>query len=310
MDSLITLSAGRFTAGVSPQLGGALAWFGLADDTGLDFVRPASARAFAERNVRLTSSYPLVPYSNRIAGGAFDFGGEHCTLRRNSTVWTHAIHGVGWLRAWTIAAVGPESVSLAFNHVSRDSRGGGDPDWPWSFAAAQTFALDAAGLHMTLAVTNQDNRPMPAGIGMHPFFPKTPRMELQFETAAVWRNDERMLPRERAAVPPEWNFGVRRPAAGLAVDNCFAGWSRTAVLAWPERGWGLRLAASEAFGHLVVFTSPARESIAIEPVSHANNAVNLAAGRGDTGLVVLAPGETLSGSCSMTPFLLENADEH
>ena len=81
-------------------------------------------------------------------------------------------------------------------------------------------------------------------------------------------------------------------------------------MTWPECGWGLRLAAGEPFRHLVVFTSPARASIAIEPVSHVNNAVNLAAARDDTGLVILAPGASLSGSLTLTPFTLESTDEH
>lgn len=306
MDSLITLSSRRFTAGVSPQLGGALAWFGLVNDAGLDFVRPASARAFAERNVRLTSSYPLVPYSNRIGDGRFSFEGVDYALRPNATISPHPLHGVGWLRAWDVTAVAPESVSLALVHASS---GRDDPEWPWSFAATQTIALDDAGLHLTLTVTNEDSGLMPAGIGMHPFFPKSPRMELQFEAAAVWRNDALMLPQERASVPPEWHFAIRRPVADLTVDNCFADWSRSALLYWPERGWGLHLDASEVCGHLVVFTSPARESIAIEPVSHANNAVNLAAARGDTGLAILAPDATLSGSFTMTPFPLEKTDD-
>lgn len=306
MDSLITLSSRRFTAGVSPQLGGALAWFGLAHDIGFDFVRPASARALAERNVRITSSYPLVPYSNRIGDGCFSFESVDYALRPNATISQHPLHGVGWLRAWDVTAVAPESVSLALIHTSS---GRDDPEWPWSFAATQMIALDDAGLRLTLTVTNEDSQPMPAGIGLHPFFPKSPKMELQFEAAAVWRNDARMLPKERANVPPEWNFAIRRPVAELTVDNCFAGWSRSALLYWPERGWGLHLDASEACGHLVVFTSPARDSIAIEPVSHANNAVNLAASYGDTGLATLAPGAALSGSLTMTPFLLENTDD-
>jgi aldose 1-epimerase len=306
MDSLITLTSRRFTAGVSPQLGGALAWFGLADDIGLDFVRPASARAFAEHNVRLTSSYPLVPYSNRIGDGRFSFEGVDYALRPNATISPHPLHGVGWLQAWAVIAVAPESVSLTLTY---DSNGRDDPEWPWSFAATQTIALDDAGLHLTLTVTNEDSGPMPSGIGMHPFFPKSPRMELQLEAAAVWLNDAGMLPKERAGVPPEWHFAIRRPVAELAVDNCFAGWSRSALLYWPERGWGLHLDASEAFGHLVVFTSPARDSIAIEPVSHANNAVNLAPSRGDTGLAILAPGATLSGTFTMTPFPLGNTND-
>ncbi|MEO7851724.1 MAG: hypothetical protein ABIR94_05630, partial [Rubrivivax sp.] len=107
---------------------------------------------------------------------------------------------------------------------------------------------------------------------------------------------------ERTPVPPEWNFTTRRAVGELTVDNCFAGWSGAALLVWPERGWSLRLAASEVFGHLVAFTGPGRDSIAIEPVSHANNAVNLAAGRADTGLVRLAAGQSLSGSLRLSPI--------
>jgi aldose 1-epimerase len=203
-------------------------------------------------------------------------------------------------------AVEQNSVSLAFTHVAHGSN---DPDWPWSFDAAQTIALDDTGLHLTLTLTNRDTRPMPAGIGLHPFFPKSPKMELQFEAGNVWLNDARMLPKERAALPREWNFATQRPVADLTVDNCFAGWSRAALLTWPERAWALRLTASEAFGHLVVFTSPARDSIAIEPVSHANDAVNLAATRDDTGLVILAPGAALSGTLTISPFSLETRDD-
>ena len=305
MVSLITLSSGPYSAGISPQLGGALAWFGLAQDPGFDFVRPASARAFAEANVRLTSSYPLVPYSNRIGDGRFAFEGAACRIAANAAISPHPIHGVGWLRPWTVTATAPDRVSLALAHAAS---GGGDPEWPWSFAATQTIALDDTGLHLSIGLTNRDTRPMPAGIGLHPFFPKTPLMTLQFEAVAVWRNDERMLPRERTPVPEEWNFTISRHVGELTVDNCFAGWSKSALLYWPERGWGLELRASEAFGHLVVFTGPARDSIAIEPVSHANNAVNLAPTRGDTGLVILAPGATLYGTATLAPFPLEKID--
>ncbi len=306
MDSLITLLSERFTAGVIPQLGGALAWFGPADTVGVDFVRPASARAWGEQNVRLTSCYPLVPYSNRIGGGRFRFEGVDYSLRPNASISEHPLHGIGWLRPWSVTSATRDSVALSLTHACR---GADDSEWPWTFAATQTMTLDEQGLQMTLSVTNHDSRAMPAGIGLHPFFPKSPRMELQLDADGVWLNDARMLPRARSAVPEEWNFAAERPVAELTVDNCFAGWTRSALLTWPERHWGMRLEASAAFGHLIMFTSPGRDSIAIEPVSHVNNAVNLAAARDDTGLVVLVPGATLSGSFTLTPLTLENTDD-
>ena len=51
---------------------------------------------------------------------------------------------------------------------------------------------------------------------------------------------------------------------------------------------------------LVVFTHPSRDTVAIEPVSHVNNALHLVReGVADAqalGLVVLAPGESMSAT--------------
>ena len=63
------------------------------------------------------------------------------------------------------------------------------------------------------------------------------------------------------------------------------------------------LRISSALTRLVVFTHPTRDFVAIEPVSHVNNALNLAGHPGsrpqDLGIQVLAPGETLSASMTL-----------
>jgi aldose 1-epimerase len=305
MNPPLVLASRRFTIGLMPDLGGALLYFSTTRDPFVDFVRPTSARTLAEHNVRGTAGYPLVPYSNRIGDGRFAFQGREVALATNSDVSTHPLHGLGWLHAWEVAESGPARAVLALSHVPA---GPADVEWPWAFEARQMFELDDQRLRWSLTLTNRDAQPMPAGFGMHPFFPKTMCTEVRFAAGGVWRNDERMLPMSRTEVPAEWDFGSPRAVTELAVDNCFAGWSHTADIRWPELGWGLGLAADELFGHLVVYTSPARDSIAIEPVSHVNNAVNLAAQHADTGLRVLAPGATLAGACTLTPYTLEKPD--
>jgi aldose 1-epimerase len=305
MNPPLVLASRRFTVGLMPDLGGALLYFATTREPLVDFVRPTAARTLAERKVRGTSGYPMVPYSNRIGDGRFVFQGRDVALATNSDVSTHPLHGLGWLHPWEVAEATPQRAVLALSHVPA---GPTDAEWPWSFEARQTFDLDDKRLSWSLALTNRDAQPMPAGFGMHPFFPKTPRTEVRFAADGVWRNDERMLPMSRTGVPAEWDFRNARPVAELAVDNCFAGWSHTADIAWPELGWCLALAADEMFGHLVVYTSPARDSIAIEPITHVNNAVNLAAQHADTGLVVLAPGATLTGGFTLTPYPLEKTD--
>ena len=310
MDSLIALASPRFTAGISPFLGGSLVYFGLTEATPFDFVRPTTARALAENNVRQTSGYPLVPYSNRIADGRFRFDSVNYRLDVNSAIPSHPIHGVGWVRPWNVRNIKTvrtaqrataSRVTLALTHVAKEES---DPVWPWSFEAIQHYDLDDERLRWSISVTNHDLRPMPAGIGLHPFFAKSPGMEVEFAARAAWRNDARTLPLGRTPVPPEWDFTTARAIAELEVNNCFDGWSGTARLAWPDRRWGLALAADKVFGHLVVYTAPERDSIAIEPVSHANNALNLADRYNDSAMHVLAPGETLSGAFTMSPIPL------
>ena len=305
MHTPIALRSSRYTAGVTPSLGGSLAWFGLAGDPLIEFVRATPARAFYDGHARMASSYPLVPYSNRVGDGRFTFDGNAVMLRRNTNISEHPIHGLGFQRAWKVVTASDYAITIAIAH---DGCNGTDADWPWSFEATQSFALDDEdGLVISIAVVNRDARRMPAGIGLHPFFQKSSTTRLRFETAATWMNDARMLPQSRIEVPSRFDFRAAHAVADLEVDNCFAGWTGTFELEWPERRWGLRASASDVFGHLIVFTSPTRDSIAVEPVSHVNNALNLALSRvpvGDTGLVLLAPGEALEGTMRMTPYAL------
>ena len=311
MHSTIALMSDRFTAGVSPSLGGSLVWFGTrghASDPSIEFVRATPVRALHDGTGRMASSYPLVPYSNRVADGGFEFDGKPVTLRRNTSIPDHPIHGVGFLRGWSVespeVSANRHELAISLIHAVAADTSRPDPDWPWSFAARQIFTLDDHGLAISIAIANRDARPMPAGIGFHPFFPKSSSTRLRFRASAVWKSDARMLPEARIAVPKPFDFAEPRALTALDVDNCFAGWDGTADLEWPDRRWGLRIDASPVFGHLVVYTSPLRDTIAIEPVSHVNNALNLARERDDTGLVRLMPGETLEGTMKLTPFEL------
>ncbi len=96
MDDVVALAAGNARVLVDAAVGGALASFTLG---GIDVLRPTPAGA---RDVRLHASYPLVPYSNRIAAARLDFAGRTHALARNFGDHPHAIHGVGWQRPWTV----------------------------------------------------------------------------------------------------------------------------------------------------------------------------------------------------------------
>lgn len=232
--------------------------------------------------------FPLVPFSNRIADATFEWQGRTVNLARNFPPEPHAIHGQGWEGAWSVTSASDTAITLTF-----DWPGG---DWPWPYQARQTFGLDGDTLSVDLTVTNRGTGTMPAGLGVHPQFPRPPGTRITFESAGYWRSDDRFLPVALDPIPAHLDLRGGQVLDDVVVDNCFAGWARTARIDWPDGG-AVTVTADAACGHLVFYVPAGKDYLSLEPVTNANNAIHLAAGgRDDTGLAVLEPGETLSAA--------------
>jgi aldose 1-epimerase len=271
----LSLRAGRLAVELAPQAGGSIARF-RHDDA--DLLRPMTEEAMASGRGNEGACYPLVPFSNRIANGRLAFDGQEFKLEQNWPGVRHPMHGEGWARAWDVARHDGRSAELVHEH---DARKG----WPFRYRAQLSFRLDDGGLNVRMAIENLENRAVPAGLGLHPFFTRDADTELAFRAAAVWLGDEDVLPVKRVAVPAEWDHArSRRVEPGL--DNCFEDWDGRAVITWPGRALRLELQAAPPFHHTVVYTPANRPYFCVEPVSHVNGKVAEAR---------LAPGATLAG---------------
>lgn len=275
--TLLSLNAGALAVDLAPSLGGTVARFAVG---GVDLLRPLSAGATASA----AAAYPLVPYSNRIANGVLPVDGATYRLAPNWPGSIHPMHGEGWSRPWQVGARDVRSATLVqeYGGATGDTPGG----WPFRYRAHQVIRLDEGGLRVEIAIENLEDRAVPAGLGLHPFFVRDPDTTLAFRAAAVWLGDRDILPVERVPVPGAWRHDDPRVAV-TGLDNCFDGWDGRATIAWPRRGWRLELRASEPFRHAVVYTPPDRDYLCVEPVSHANGRI------ADTRL---AAGATLSGT--------------
>jgi aldose 1-epimerase len=131
---------------------------------------------------------------------------------------------------------------------------------------------------------------------------RTPRATLGAGVAGIWLTDGEAMPTALATPPPESDpaRGIRPDA--VVLDNCFTGWTRRAVVEWPERAARLVMTAEGPLDFLVLYTPPGEAFFCAEPVSHVTDAINLAAaGRPDTGLRTLEPGESLAATITLTP---------
>jgi aldose 1-epimerase len=277
---------------LAPEFGGAIAAY---EWRGEPVLRPTPAGALAAGDVRRFSSYPLLPFSNRIAGATLRWNNAVYPLRRYLDELPHAIHGNGWRRSWHVVEQAPARATLELAHTAA---GESAREWPFAYRARQTFALASDALAMTLSISNAGAVPFPFGLGWHPFFPRNPATVVGFAAAGVWRTDPTLLPTRFAPVPLSWNFEPPRAIAATTLDNCFAGWRPPATVAWPDRGLRAAISADAGCDYLVVFVPPDRDFLAIEPVTHMTDAFNrAAAGAPSTGTRLLAPGATFS--CSM-----------
>ena len=280
MQQPLTLRNGHMRCEVLPALGGCLSGLWLGE---WPVLRSASAQNI--RSVRESGSYPLVPYSNRIGFARMQWDGVEYALTPNFAPEPHAIHGVGWERAWEVDHAGtePNSATLTYQHQPDDS-------WPFAFEARQTLRLGLERLDMTLEITNTHTHDAPAGLGWHPYFTKRPDTRVQFRSAGRWEMDADKLPTRRLE-----SAGLDTDCQQLVVDHCFDGWEGSVTLRS-----GLReVRVTSDLGYLVVFTNPARDNIAVEPVSHVNNALALASAdtpHASLGMRVLAAGESFSAS--------------
>ena len=297
MTDALLLAAGGARVELAPAIGGAIARFSFRD---VDVLRPVGDDARAAGNVRGYACYPLVPYSNRIANAQLVVDGQAHALARNFGDHPHSIHGVGWQRPWRVVAQEAASALVALEHTTETADNA--RAWPWPFRATQAFALNQEATSATLAVritiVNTGATPFPFGLGFHPFFPRSASTELAFHADAVWATDATQLPTARIAIPDAWRFDPPRTVDPVALDNVFSGWRGKATLVDRTRRIATTIAADRAAAFLVVYVPPARDFLAVEPVTHMTDAFNRAArGEAGTGSRTLAAGAAFS--CTM-----------
>jgi aldose 1-epimerase len=291
----ITLRHHSLVCELKPELGGCIAGLWRSGRAVLQ-----STPAAALTSVRQAASYPLLPYSNRIAHGQLLWQGQRFALHKNWLPDPHSIHGVGWERPWEVVGHSASAAQLRYSHVP-------DEAWPFAFEALQSFALtgaqDCDSLCMELAFTNLADHRVPVGLGWHPFFAKREGMHVSFGATGRWESGSDPLPTHRLA-----SAGLDAAVDTLVVDHCYEGWMGEAVLTDAQ----LQIRVRSSLRHLVVYTLPARPDIAIEPVSHTNNAMGAwTTGHPDPqalGVIALEPGAKFS--CTMRIDIQPTSPEH
>jgi aldose 1-epimerase len=159
---------------------------------------------------------------------------------------------------------------------------------------------------LEIQVRNPDTKPLPFGVGFHPYFRfPVDQASIRIDDAQVeqWELENclptgRRLPLEgkhRLLVQPD----VAKGLSGQQFDDAYRIRPRStpasATVMDPSRDLGMRIEMSDGFRDLVIFTPPHSQAICVEPYTCVTDAINLQSRGVDTGLQVLEPGKEWRG---------------
>jgi aldose 1-epimerase len=138
---------------------------------------------------------------------------------------------------------------------------------------------------------------MPAGLGIHPYFPKHPGTRLHFVSLGVWPPD---APEAVALgcqpLTEGLDFAVGPDVSEIVIDRLYEGWDGRAELI-ADDGFRTVIEADGALDKLQVYSAWDYPYVCVEPVSNANDGFNrMAAGVPSHGVRVLEPNHSIEGT--------------
>ncbi len=271
------LTNGGVELEILPQCSGGITKFQVH---GIDIFRPCDSK---NPHPLALSNFPLVPFSGRIANGHFIAGGSNIILPATLDVDPqHAIHGHGWQNPWRIVDQSEGSVHLRYDHTA--------DAWPWPYRSEQIFTITPSGYVHELSVQNLGMTPMPAGLGLHPYFPRTGAV-IETNFSGKWALGPDRIPQQLNPIVDEidW-FGGELIDHGFERDDTGA-----ILLRWPTHL--LTMTPHADLQHTVIYVPIGEDYFCVEPVSHVANAIN------EGGMRWLSPDETWTTSTQFSVSL-------
>jgi len=291
-------SGNRFI--VIPELGGIVRQLSLRKGETLFSIlkTPATPHLLSEDS--RSASELLFPFASRIPNGKYKFLGKDYELDRNEDGNVNAIHGLVRKNQFQIdeQVIKDQFASIKLSFDLKESNG-----YPFEVHFSVTYKLNSDGIFtLEYKAENKGTSPAPAMFGWHPYF------LLGNESADAWKIDipsDEIVAFDYNSIPTgKEPFKVDMPTLlyKKAFDNCFVinlqnGSAVTRLISENQDvTLNVRQETGEGkFNFLVIYTPPARDCVAIEPLTANVNAFN-----SGEGLNIVAPGNHVTGTIQVS----------
>ena len=216
----------------------------------------------------------LFPTPNRVAGDGYIFNGKtvkgimHGNLR-------HSSFNIEELSSDRVRAVLPFSALGQF--------------FPYEGLFSLGLSVDGHSVMWDICVMNDGDEPLSFGFALHPFFCKQEGMMLSSTLEYEMEADEGKIPTGRWT---RTEFGKDRPVSSIDTDTVFFADSSIASTLSSDL-YKLTISGSEDFDHVVIYTSPGKSFVCVEPQTCSTDAHNMYSKgfRKESGLIIV-PGRS------------------
>ena len=281
------------------------------DPSGMEILRtPQSEETYITDNAFLYGT-PVLLFPNRIPHGRFVFDGREYRLPVNEPKTDCFIHGAIHETPLELVECGGDFA--VFTYRATKERPYLDC-FPHAFLLTLRYDLTADGMKQTLSVKNESERVMPMGLAYHTTF------RLPFLPGGDIKNVRLTLPvgeefeRDMRDFSMTWNLVDDKPFADklakgeiCPAENVISRHFRRprgAEMRLTDKasGRGIFYRADDSFKFWMLFNGDNKDLLCLEPQTWMINGVNAPAKMGDTGVLGIPAGQTMTFVTEMGAF--------
>jgi aldose 1-epimerase len=195
-----------------------------------------------------------------------------------------AIHGQVYARAWEVRDDGTLATRA------------GENGWPWEYEVVQRVEAAERALRIDLAITNHSADPMPAGIGIHPWFRRPVQVAVRGDAVYVGNT---ATPAQ--SEPVGGLFDLRE--LGDMPADLDATWTQLAMppvrLRWPTLGVQATMSVTAPAFYIVAASPASVDAIAVEPQTHVPQGIRRLLNDEPGALALLEPDQSMRMSVAL-----------
>ncbi|MFA6089298.1 MAG: aldose 1-epimerase [Candidatus Woesearchaeota archaeon] len=226
----------------------------------------------------------LIPFPNRISKGKYTFENKEHQIEINKPEEENAIHGVLYNKPFKLTKknITEQAASITFEHEIKkeDIKG-----YPFHILVSITFILEKTRLSIIINTTNKGNNNAPYGVGWHPYFKITRKLEdcaIMIPSNTILELDDKKPMIPTGEVLKNKHLPTFDLIGDAEFDTCFTNLTQTECFLEEYT-----IFFDKSMDFLQIYTPKDRSSIAIEPMSCAPDAFN-----NKMGLDIIKPNET------------------